>query len=411
MKSPAQGPTVTGRRLTRLMLGYLLASVAVVVLAPFEFAAPGPLEWWPAGSGGTTIADVVLNVVLFVPLGFLADRLGGGRRAPWRTALLGVVVSLAIEVTQLFIPGRYTSLVDVASNGAGAWLGAVGSAVLRRSIGADARLAGRLILELPLVGYLWLMVPLLWLDALSAGGKLPTIGAAAAGGVAIAAAWVSGAPVATRRSGRDEGRGATAARRPSPLALLLLTAGWVVIALVPLAIVDWPIALLALLATLVATTVGMTRFGALRTLERRVEPLAVVAVLVLMLPFLMATTLPGLVPGLGPDPIVARQGILRWLAGVAAFTVIGFLLAEWRGRSPRRWPDSAIAPMVLAALVTALADPGPRIAGRLLPAILASGLGALLFELQRDHVVALRRRRDRADLERAAEVTNLASGG
>lgn len=400
MKSLPQGPTATGRRLTRLMLGYLLATVAVVVLAPFEFAAPRSFEWWPAGSGGTTTADVVLNVVLFVPLGFLVDRLGVGGRAAWRTALLGVAVSLAIEGSQLFIPGRYSSLVDVASNGAGAWLGAAGSVMLRRSIGADARLAGRLLLELPLVGYLWLMVPLLWLDALSAGGKLPTVGAAAAGGVAIAAAWVSGA-----------GWGAPATSRPSGFALWLLTAGWVTVALVPLAIVDLPIALLALLATLVATMVGMMRFGAMRTLERRVEPLAVVAVLLLMLPFLMATTLPGLVPGLGPGPIVARQGILRWLAAVAAFTVIGFLLAEWRGRTPRRWPDTAVAPMVLAALVTALADPGPGIAGRLVPAILASGLGALLFELQREHVVALRRRRDRADLERAAEVTNLAPGG
>lgn len=36
---------------------------------------------------------------------------------------MGVVLSLAVETLQLFLPGRYCSPVDVLTNGLGAFLG------------------------------------------------------------------------------------------------------------------------------------------------------------------------------------------------------------------------------------------------------------------------------------------------
>ena len=63
----------TGRRLGLLLLGYLAALVAVVVLAPLRFA-------WPTASRFVVVAgeawwlDAILNVVLFLPIGFLGAR-------------------------------------------------------------------------------------------------------------------------------------------------------------------------------------------------------------------------------------------------------------------------------------------------------------------------------------------------
>lgn len=395
MKSTTQGSSGTGRRLGLILLGYLLVAVGAVVLAPFELVRPTRFEWSLLGpwGGAPNWADLALNVVLFVPLGFLAMRLAAGRWAPWRVALLGACAALAIESLQLFIPGRFSTLSDVAANAVGAWVGALGARTLRRTIGGDSRIAGRLFLDLPLVGFLWLMVPLLWVDALSAGDTTLMFPAAAAAGVALAAASVSSTPVG----------------RPVGIALVPLALAWSAVALAPLALITWTGALLAAATHLGAVLVAQVWLERLQLRDRRIEPRAVVVVLLLLLPFLMGTAMPGLVPGLGADTTLARQGILRWLAGVTAFTVLGYLLAEWHGRGRRRWPDTAVVPMVLAALLTPLADPGVGVAGRLLPAIMAAGIGALLFELQRQHVVALRRRAARA--QPAEKVTNLAPEG
>lgn len=69
-------------------------------------------------NGGAT---ALLNVVLFVPLGFFVRRVGPVRHA----ILAGFAVSFAIELAQLFIPGRETALSDLLANTAGAWVGAM----------------------------------------------------------------------------------------------------------------------------------------------------------------------------------------------------------------------------------------------------------------------------------------------
>lgn len=69
------------------------------------------------------LTDVLLNVVLFVPLGV---GLGLQELRPYRTFLAGGLVSGAIEVSQwLWIPGRDATWHDVAGNATGAFLGAI----------------------------------------------------------------------------------------------------------------------------------------------------------------------------------------------------------------------------------------------------------------------------------------------
>ncbi|MCX6137666.1 MAG: VanZ family protein [Ignavibacteriales bacterium] len=75
-----------------------------------------------------SVQDIVANILLFLPLGFcfgaIVDR---KRRSVLRLALeaaaLGFFISLFIELVQAYLPGRYSSIMDVLSNTAGALLG------------------------------------------------------------------------------------------------------------------------------------------------------------------------------------------------------------------------------------------------------------------------------------------------
>jgi VanZ family protein len=83
------------------------------------------LSWARAGRG-----DRISNVLLYLPLGFclhlwLNERL---RRGPSVTIawVLGTLLSLAIEVAQVYVSKRVPSLADLALNSGGTLLGAIG---------------------------------------------------------------------------------------------------------------------------------------------------------------------------------------------------------------------------------------------------------------------------------------------
>lgn len=75
--------------------------------------------------------DLSLNIVLFVPLGVLGRRSlrhAGVGSLPTLLAVVGgsVALSLTMETLQHYIPGRYSSIVDVMMNGGGATIGVAG---------------------------------------------------------------------------------------------------------------------------------------------------------------------------------------------------------------------------------------------------------------------------------------------
>ena len=78
------------------------------------------------GSGGA--ADLVLNVALFLPLGYALARAG---LPAWSALLVSLLFSTGIEVAQLALPFRSPTLRDVLANAAGGWLGAVGALNIR----------------------------------------------------------------------------------------------------------------------------------------------------------------------------------------------------------------------------------------------------------------------------------------
>lgn len=76
---------------------------------------------------GATI-DYTRNVLLFIPIGFGVGALMTKRRSSFTTTLVlvlfvGLLVALSVEVMQLFLPDRETSVADILSNVSGAFLG------------------------------------------------------------------------------------------------------------------------------------------------------------------------------------------------------------------------------------------------------------------------------------------------
>lgn len=89
------------------------------------FAALSQLSWARAGRG-----DRISNVLLYLPLGFclylwLNERFRRGASVTIAT-LLGSLLSLAIEVAQVYVSIRVPSLTDLTLNAGGALLGAIG---------------------------------------------------------------------------------------------------------------------------------------------------------------------------------------------------------------------------------------------------------------------------------------------
>ena len=125
-------------RTTRSTIPWLTAAVVALIaygsLYPFNFkpemreglfAALSQLSWARAGRG-----DRISNVLLYLPLGFclylwLNARFKRGHSVALAT-LLGTLLSLAIEVAQVYLSSRVPSLTDLVLNSGGTFLGAIG---------------------------------------------------------------------------------------------------------------------------------------------------------------------------------------------------------------------------------------------------------------------------------------------
>jgi glycopeptide antibiotics resistance protein len=135
-----------GRRVVAVaggtIVGLSLTAIALATLQPL-----GASEW-PAGVNLTpletvhlylapgvstllAVQNLVLNVVLFVPLGIGMVLLRG--RGVAVATVTGIVVSLVVEALQFVLPlGRSVDVDDVLLNSAGALLGAVAAVAARR---------------------------------------------------------------------------------------------------------------------------------------------------------------------------------------------------------------------------------------------------------------------------------------
>lgn len=128
------GPRVlAGSRSEALVIAFAVIyslGLTWLLTAPLGVVHPhqsGYLREFP-GSLKRGTADALVNVLLFVPLGWGVHWLGRRRIASGTlmTLLVGCLFSLSLETIQYFLGTRYSSIADVASNalgtGVGAWL-------------------------------------------------------------------------------------------------------------------------------------------------------------------------------------------------------------------------------------------------------------------------------------------------
>jgi VanZ family protein len=88
--------------------------------------------WVPFVSPPVRLLDSILNVLLFLPIGWFSPTSGNARVTIIRAVLIALPVSFLGEATQLYSHGRFPSATDLVCNLAGAAAGALLASAARR---------------------------------------------------------------------------------------------------------------------------------------------------------------------------------------------------------------------------------------------------------------------------------------
>jgi VanZ family protein len=123
------------------VLAVYLVVLAVAVLSPLPHAQPETLPQPPSLLGIGWLADCIRNLALFAPIGAMLVAAGRTTRS---AIAIGLALSLAIEVVQLAIPGRFASPLDLVSNTLGTTLGVGLASGWRDLLYPSGKLATRL---------------------------------------------------------------------------------------------------------------------------------------------------------------------------------------------------------------------------------------------------------------------------
>lgn len=377
MNVPSLKPPGAVTGLATLLLAYVIGMAALATLWPLNFRLQ-PLQVIFASS----VEDVVLNLGLLLPAGFLWRLAHPVRRAPkcLDVLVLGVGFSALLEVLQFFLPSRCASPTDVVLNGLGAWTGAGLHAWLKsryRHAWLD-----RVCLALPLTKLLYLTVPLIGLQAWTAGpaavlGLIPLVVFSATIAAELHARI-------TAEAGMDRARD-TLWRFAGGFALLFNLAASPLWARMP----DQAgvLVILAFAAALVASF--LERW--LATRERRFELVAVRRALPWFAGYLaLAAWQPvgGQLSALGG----AARGLLL-LRDVAAFSVLGYMLSQLHSRRPLstwRWRTAGWLLLAVPAFGAIRLWSGTPDAAELALLLGAGGLGAAIHRAELAVVRALR---------------------
>jgi len=386
-------PPETGARLALALLAYMLGVTLIITLLPFQF--DWPARWRIMFTGGPV--DIIANILLFLPLGFLfrLARREGERHSTLTVLWIGALLSMAIESAQLFERERYASVLDVATNGVGAWFGAIAYDRLAPRTRVDGLLIGRLSLELPLMGLIYLMIPLLWLNASASG-------AVAERGVLSLLLGVFGASLLGGIQRHHFGP----ARSLDPRVTAGAAGVWFVTGTFP-ALATYPGMLLTgtLLVGGLAWWQGSRPFTLLPS-NRRFEVPLLTSAAPAYAAYLILLTLAPLLQGVDAwqigmtFPGVATEWtkteILRFLEQVAAFTLLGYMTAEFRGRSIATYRSALPRLVSMGALATLMGEgirgfhEGHGASTARGCVLMAAALyGGWLYYLQRSHVTEL----------------------
>ncbi len=307
---------------------YMCIVVVLISLVPFEFRIPESfhLTW------STNLADLVTNVLLFIPVGFLGrlTRRKGADFFCLQVIAIGLLLSFAVESAQVFIPGRYPQVTDVLTNGFGAWLGAISFAMLKKNL-KERQPFKLLALELPLMNLVYLLIPLMWLNGLATGREGSRLW------LMLMLGLMGGGVLASIYKSRFQ-----QVLEHSFFKLSLFAMGWFFIAAIP-AVINFPKQILffgSLIGIFVQILARIPRRE--KNEERRFE----LPVLKRLLPFyavylLLLAAWPTTLPledwqySINFNELAFNDRIVfifRFIEYVGAFTLLGYMIAEMRGR-------------------------------------------------------------------------------
>lgn len=132
---------------SRLLWALFSLFVVYGTTFPFSFhvdpgfwqSALGRINWLVLGGrpGNPIISDIVQNILLFIPFGFLGYfSLVYKSSLPKKLAIVasGAALSASVEILQMFSPLRYPALSDVVFNTAGTAVGLVFALMLKKSV-------------------------------------------------------------------------------------------------------------------------------------------------------------------------------------------------------------------------------------------------------------------------------------
>ena len=314
--------------LSYALLMYMVGIVLLITLIPFQFHIPQKI----ANIWAINLNDSITNIFLFLPLGFLFQLSRRRHKDPAcvRALGFGILVSVVIEITQVFLLGRYTSAIDVITNGAGAWVGALIFSLIKHNVN-EARIAGVFALELPLMNLVYLLIPLIWLNGLSAGHEVSRLWLLVVLGL-FGAIVLSSVYIHRLRH----------VERLSSNKVTFLAMGWFFVAALP-ALAHFPLQsilcgigvgiIVRLLTAFQRKTIQAERRFELPTL-RRLLPLYIFYL------FLLALWPTTVAFGEWQEVVHFQElmfnervvFIFRFVEYIAAFTLLGYIVAEMRGR-------------------------------------------------------------------------------
>ena len=372
----------TGWRLAAAVLGYIVLLIFLLTWNPFTIAAPENLNL----SLRIGPRDAIRNILLFLPVGFLYRLTRGSQRG---AILLGLVISAAAELGQLFMPARTPSFVDLGMNTLGAWMGAALHDLIATRIAMSPRLVGRLALEVPLMGLLYLLVPLLWVNRLITDDTsrwLLTGLIGLCGAVMLSDTYQQWwGPPGFHSVGR----------------VAFASAAWFFVGTGP-SLLSQPVVGFATLSGIAILTAALASIPRPST-DHRFERATLMRLLPGFALYLLLSALwPPLQPiggwhgilGLTEHPVLEDVTInFRLLEHLAAFTVLGYISAEWRGRAELSWrrdlPRLLFVAIASAFMLEVFVGFQSGAGASLLRAVLAifgALFGGVIYHLQRDHV-------------------------
>jgi uncharacterized membrane protein YeaQ/YmgE (transglycosylase-associated protein family) len=303
--------------------------------------------------------------------------------------LLGAAVSFGIEVVQLFVPARTPSIVDVLANALGSGLGALSYDLLSTRIRFTKSMVGILRLETPLMVVIYLLGPLLWVNALRLrdGSErwLLTLLVGLCGALILSEVFrhwweTTSVQIAMYAAGATG-------------AWFLIGAGPAFRYPLPIATIGLGLMFITALLTVIPSKSIDRRFE-LATLQRIFPVFGLYLLLLALWP--LRRSLRAWHVTLGFTNLITEtsmQVLYPRIEYVVAFTVLGYLLAEWRGRYeiplaqdlPRLFIYSLGIALALEFLVGFQSGPGASLI-RVGMVVVSALFGGTIYHLARAHI-------------------------